>query len=259
MPWVFLDDKFHSNPKVLAAGNAGAGLYARALSYCGDHLTDGFVPEHWAKAAASPKLREKLVHIGIWTVVPGGYQIPDYLKLNPSKEKVLAKRAERSKAGSKGAANRWNKDGNSHSNSNGTSHDDRIGLPSHAACTPTPTPVRSNERTTAVDMSVFDFNDEQKAGLAQADPQLVEAWCAVAMNPPASIQKPAAWMYSNVMRGAWPEGHKKPVAPDARFESLRSFVARFGSEYPNMWDLAAELRQRGADELMVQRLLKEAS
>lgn len=121
MSWVFLDDKFHSNRKILRVGNAGAGLYARSLSYCGDHLTDGFLDEAWVKQACTPKLRDKLVTEELWVKVEGGYEIPDYLTLNPSRSDVLKKREARSSAGKKGASRRWG-DSNCHSDSHSSSH-----------------------------------------------------------------------------------------------------------------------------------------
>lgn len=120
MSWVFLDDKFHSNRKILRVGNAGAGVYARSLSYCGDHLTDGFVDEAWVKQACTAKVRDKLVAEGLWVKVDGGFEIPDYLTLNPSREDVLRRRAARSEAGKKGASKRW--DSKSHSNGHSNSH-----------------------------------------------------------------------------------------------------------------------------------------
>jgi len=128
--WVFLDDKFHSNRKILRVGNAGAGVYARSLSYCGDHLTDGFVDEAWVRQACTPKLRDKLVAEGLWVKTQGGYEIPDYLTLNPSKESVISKRSARSKAGKIGASRRWDdgkSHGNCHSTSHSTSHSKRYG------------------------------------------------------------------------------------------------------------------------------------
>ena len=42
MTWVKLDDGFYDNPKIVAVGFDGAGLYAMCLAYCGRHMTDGF-------------------------------------------------------------------------------------------------------------------------------------------------------------------------------------------------------------------------
>lgn len=143
MSWVLLDDKFHSNEKTLEVGNAGAGLYARALSYCGDHLTDGFVPAGWSREAGSPALRRKLIDGGMWIEVKGGemfhyvsgddsyvveirkpgYFIPDFLALNPTRDSVLAKRNElsqkRAEAGRKGALKRWHRDSKPDGNGDG--------------------------------------------------------------------------------------------------------------------------------------------
>lgn len=131
MPFALLDDKFHSNGKVMAAGNAGAGLYARALSYCADHLTDGFVPDAWARHAGTKTLVDKLTKTGLWrpvlgensftirktkgvdltiTVTGKGFFIPDYLEHNPTRAEVEAKRKTKAEAGRKGAHKRWQTD-----------------------------------------------------------------------------------------------------------------------------------------------------
>lgn len=131
MTWVKLDDKFHSNPKVLEAGLAAAGLYARALSYCGDHLTDGVVPSSWLNAVEDATAAiETLTEHGFWEpirkgdrrhvirdtgervdIVAGatGYFIRDFLQINPSAVEVQSRRSERSVAGRKGAQSRWDK------------------------------------------------------------------------------------------------------------------------------------------------------
>ncbi len=94
MPWVPLDDKFHSNPKVIAAGLEAAGLYARSLSYCGDHLTDGHIPKGWAEEVAPRRARAKLIETKLWVEENGGFKIPHYLDFNPNREVVLRKREE---------------------------------------------------------------------------------------------------------------------------------------------------------------------
>lgn len=134
MPRVWLDDEFHSHPKVIAAGLDGAGLYARALSYCGAYLTDGFVPGEWVEVITNRRkgIVKTLTEVGLWKPVKGGFQIPDYLEHNDSKAEVLKYRAERSRSGKKGARRRWgggkaapplfDDDGESHGNSYSDSH-----------------------------------------------------------------------------------------------------------------------------------------
>lgn len=109
-----LDTGFHSNAKVLAIGNAGAGLYARALAYCGDHETDGFVPASWARSAGHKRVRDDLERHGLWNAVTkgatstletgrelgpidvesptDGYVIPDYLLQNLCSHEITTRR-----------------------------------------------------------------------------------------------------------------------------------------------------------------------
>jgi hypothetical protein len=96
MPWAALDDQFHANPKVVAAGLDGAGLYARSISYSANYLTDGFVPEGWARETAPKRLHSRLVSVGLWDRDDdlGGYWIHDYLRFNPTRVDIEKKRLE---------------------------------------------------------------------------------------------------------------------------------------------------------------------
>lgn len=143
MPYALLSDEFHSHPKSTKAGLDGCGLYARALSYCGAYLTDGFVPLSWTREIAKPATRNRVTQAGFWTEVKGGevyeyaadgdaytveipgpgFFIGDYLEYNPTRSAVLAKRDElskkRSEAGKKGAQVRWQRQRQTDSNSDG--------------------------------------------------------------------------------------------------------------------------------------------
>jgi hypothetical protein len=90
--WTRLDDDFWSNPKVVAVGNEAAGAYARMLSYCGRHLTDGRVPAETASFITRPTVIRRLEEYSFIVRNGAGYVIPDYLEFNPSREKVLAER-----------------------------------------------------------------------------------------------------------------------------------------------------------------------
>ena len=105
-PYVLLDDGFHSNPKVVESGLDGAGLYARALSYCGHYLTDGYIGKNAMMQLADkrPKLIERCVTLGLFRVDGDRYWIRDYLDHNPSRAEVEARREQKRKAGAKGAA-----------------------------------------------------------------------------------------------------------------------------------------------------------
>jgi len=102
MPWVKLDDSFWANPKVVEAGNEAVGAYVRMLSYCGQQLTDGHIKDSVAKVIATPRVCKRLVDHGLLERNGRGWDIPDFLDFNPSKEKVEATRKARSEAGKKG-------------------------------------------------------------------------------------------------------------------------------------------------------------
>ena len=100
-PYVCLDLGFHSDPKVMAAGNGASGLFARALSYAGYHRTDGFVPELWARANGTRTERQKLTNAGLWTVEEHGYRIGNWTRYQQTRAEVEANHRERSEAGKK--------------------------------------------------------------------------------------------------------------------------------------------------------------
>ena len=55
MSWFRIDDRFHSHPKVLRAGNAAVGLWVRCGAYSTDYGTDGLVlAEIVARFGAAP-------------------------------------------------------------------------------------------------------------------------------------------------------------------------------------------------------------
>jgi hypothetical protein len=88
VPWFRLDDSFHSHPKVIAAGNEAVGLYVRCGTYAAQHLTDGFIPDEVALLYGSRELAGVLVRTKLWRRARGGWQMPDYLKYNPSRVAV---------------------------------------------------------------------------------------------------------------------------------------------------------------------------
>jgi hypothetical protein len=106
MAWFRMDDKFASHPKVLAAGNAAVGLWARCGTFASDQLTDGHVPGELASMYGKASEVRRLVAAGLWhqhghtcdhehcgPVAKGDYLIHDYLDYNPSRLEVLAERA----------------------------------------------------------------------------------------------------------------------------------------------------------------------
>lgn len=120
--FVKLATGFHSHPKVVEAGLDGAGLFAMALAYCGDHLTDGRVPAKWVHfmdaSEGEGSAAQRLVEVGLWRRDGEAYVIPDFLEWNTSKEEREGLSKARSEAGQRGARARWG-DGKSDSKSHG--------------------------------------------------------------------------------------------------------------------------------------------
>lgn len=90
MPWFRIDDKAHSHPKLIKAGNAALGLWLRCGSYAAAHLTDGIVPGVVAELYGTKPQAAKLVKAGLWhehghdcpecpQPAPGDYAFHDFL------------------------------------------------------------------------------------------------------------------------------------------------------------------------------------
>lgn len=66
MPWFKIDDKAHSHPKFMRAGNAALGLWLRCGSYSAQHLTEGIIPGPIAQMYGTAPQAAKLVKTGLW-------------------------------------------------------------------------------------------------------------------------------------------------------------------------------------------------
>jgi hypothetical protein len=107
MTWIKLDDLLPQHPKVLAAPEA-FGLYVAGLCWTSSQGTNGFIPEaaipRLLALVRIPRLRTRLVEVGLWVEVPGGIEIHAYLKHNRSAEEIAALKAKRAEVGAKGGS-----------------------------------------------------------------------------------------------------------------------------------------------------------
>jgi|RhiMethySRZTD1v2_1073278.scaffolds.fasta_scaffold132911_5 hypothetical protein len=98
MAWARVDDSAYTHPKFLTLDPAAIGLWAMALSYTADHLTDGFIPRAQlprfiaAPAARALKLAGALVKAGLWEERGDGYQVHDFTDWNAPAEEIRRKR-----------------------------------------------------------------------------------------------------------------------------------------------------------------------
>lgn len=94
--WFKVDDNLATHPKVLKAGNAAMGLWVRAGSWSGQHLTDGFVAAEALPMIGTREQAERLVEVGLWDEVDGGFQFHQWEERQPSKASTEERReAER--------------------------------------------------------------------------------------------------------------------------------------------------------------------
>lgn len=96
---MLLKDGTTRHPKMLRAGAEACWMWACAIDYARNHLTDGVVPTEALATLAvfktrPAKLAEVLVSVRLFEVVEGGYVVHDFLDENDSREDVLRKRRE---------------------------------------------------------------------------------------------------------------------------------------------------------------------
>lgn len=93
MPWFKVDDAFAFHPKVIAAGNAAAGLWVRAGSWASQQLTDGHIPTEIARTLGRPAEIQRLVNAGLWMKNGDGWDFHEWSTHNPTRAEVTANRA----------------------------------------------------------------------------------------------------------------------------------------------------------------------
>jgi hypothetical protein len=178
MSWAKLDDGMPSHPKCQAAGLDAFGFDAAGICYSNRYGLDGFLadavlPAVFPVAAAkSQRLAKKLVEVGRWhrDDERGGYVIHNIGKYQLESQASAERRAEvaaaRSAAGKKGAAARWQTDGNEDGN-----------LPEGAMASadgpvPDPSPTRPDP-SPAVTNLLFSLVHRKDA--TERDPRVIEA------------------------------------------------------------------------------------
>lgn len=93
MTWFKVDDGFWSHPKSVDLTAEAVALWVRAGSYCGKHLTDGYVPKgRLGMLQGTPEAAYELVVAGLWAEVPDGWQFHDWHKYQDTKEAVERRR-----------------------------------------------------------------------------------------------------------------------------------------------------------------------
>lgn len=95
MAWFKVDDHLYSHPKWLSLPKGSRALWVTAGAWCAGQLLDGFIPE-----AALPILdgtraeAKRLVDVGLWREVKGGWRFHDWGAYQPMKQAVMDKRSK---------------------------------------------------------------------------------------------------------------------------------------------------------------------
>lgn len=105
MTWAKLDDRMHDDDRSLAAGVDAMGLWAMALSYMADRLTDGEITVERVRRIAGRRgegLAAKLVEAGWWERTPTGWRLIPWQKYLISRSEVEDNRAHKAELGRRG-------------------------------------------------------------------------------------------------------------------------------------------------------------
>lgn len=94
MPWFKVDDGLALHHKTVAAGNAAMGLWVRAGSWSMQTLSDGFIPDAIATTLGTTGQAKKLVEVGLWDRLPGGYAFHEWSDRQPTKAEIRQERAD---------------------------------------------------------------------------------------------------------------------------------------------------------------------
>jgi len=104
--WVKLSDTFAEDPRLDRAGPLALALHVAALCWCNRQLTDGLIPRATVRRLldldAPDDVAGRLVDAELWEETADGYQLLGYLDDQPSRVKVLARRAQKAEAGRAG-------------------------------------------------------------------------------------------------------------------------------------------------------------
>lgn len=128
MPFFQMDDRFDSEERVGRAGTAAFGLYSRCGVWVARNLKDGFVPDWVATMYGSAEWARKLVEVGLWVAVDGGFMMPDYLTTHRNKTSARVEEERAQKAVRQANWLAAKKQNSSSKGKRGSSRDTRQGI-----------------------------------------------------------------------------------------------------------------------------------
>lgn len=196
MSWFKIDDKAHSHPKVVAAGNAAYGLWARLGAWASDYGTDGHLPQHMPAAYGTRAEVKRLLDVGLLDhLADGSYEIHDFLDYNPSAAEVASTREARSEAGKRGGMASAKRRGKQQPNSlaNAKANASANGKPS-----PTPDPDPDPDPSTSRQTTTTTCTPVAESSVVVEDDLFDQAVDLVVdgIQARTKVQRPRAWRKS---------------------------------------------------------------
>ena len=95
MSWAKFTDNMPEDPDIARLTDGAFRLFVSATCWAAQHQTDGEIPNDMLRRIM-PRFKasyaSELVTAGVWTEDPHGYTIRSFLKYNPSREAVRARR-----------------------------------------------------------------------------------------------------------------------------------------------------------------------
>jgi hypothetical protein len=91
---------YAADDAVISAGEAAELLFVRGLAFCATSDADGYITENQvirylgAGMKGATRRAERLVEVGLWAAVDGGYQVRSWTKLHDTAEQKGRARAE---------------------------------------------------------------------------------------------------------------------------------------------------------------------
>lgn len=104
MAWVRLYTDFPRHPKTLrlmstAKGREAVGIYAFALTWSGDQLTDGYIPDYVLPALHATRAHTELLEsVGLWERNGSGWHIHNWEKRQETAASLADSRQKKRKA-----------------------------------------------------------------------------------------------------------------------------------------------------------------
>lgn len=89
-----LSSTYYSDDAVLEAGERAELLYVRGLAFLSGSMSDGFITDRQVTAVVGAGMRDatarakRLVEVGLWQKVDGGYVCRSWLKWNKSAAEI---------------------------------------------------------------------------------------------------------------------------------------------------------------------------